>query len=84
MKKQRYFVCNRQTARSQSHPEADYEIQVLDAQGRGKHVGYLRYGDTEIEIGGQPIPKAVIDAAHRQPEGKGDYVNEGGQSISPF
>ena len=61
-----------------------YEIQILDVQGRGEFVGYLRANDDVLEIEGHAVPEAVIDAARRQARGQGDYVNSEGKSIPPF
>jgi hypothetical protein len=61
-----------------------YEIQILDSHGRGEQAGYLREGDDHLEIEGYVIPRAVIDAARRQREGQGDYVDSEGRTIQPF
>ena len=78
-----YFVrhlCNEDTCSS----GAEFEIQVLDRNGRAKHVGYCGHAETELVIEGQVVPKEVLDAARRQLMGRGDYVDSKGQSISPF
>ena len=61
-----------------------FEIQILDSHGRAKFVVYCGESEQELDIQGHIVPGAVLNAARRQPEGKGDYVNEKGESIRPF
>jgi hypothetical protein len=61
-----------------------FEIQVLDSEGRAIACGYVGTDDTSLDIEGQVVPAAVLEAARRQVIGQGDYVNERGNSIMPF
>lgn len=61
-----------------------FEIQILDEIGQCIAVSYLSSEQEELIIEGKQIPNAVIQAAKKQPIGKGDYVNECGKSIFPF
>ena len=61
-----------------------FEIQLLDAKGRAKATGYIGSEETMLEVEGNSVPIAVIEAARRQPVGQGDYVDEQGHSIQPF
>lgn len=80
----RYFVV-RLSAKDPERAEGFLvEIQILDSQGRGELVGYLREGQSQLEIEGQSVPRAVIEAAWRQPEGQGDYVDPAGNTTTPF
>jgi len=81
---QRYFVlklCDRDYRPDASYK---YEVQVLDAKGRAKKIGYLRDEDTMLSIEGEEVPQEVIKVAKRQEYGKGDYVNAEGKQIKPF
>jgi hypothetical protein len=61
-----------------------FEVQVLDDAGRATSVGNVGEGTTELNIAGRAIPLAVIEAAKRCEEGKGDYVGPDGNSLPPF
>lgn len=61
-----------------------YEVQILDSKGRAEIAGYLKPHQEDLEIGGHVIPRAVVEAARRQSEGQGDYVDADGNSIRPF
>jgi hypothetical protein len=82
--KQRFFVLHLDERDYKPSPDSKYEIQILDSEGRAKLSGYLEENQTELVVKGFKIPKAVIEAATRQLKGKGDYVNEKGESIPPF
>jgi hypothetical protein len=61
-----------------------FEIQVLDGEGRALAVGYAGPTTSALTVDGHVIPVAVIEAARRRPEGKGDYVGADGQLSPPF
>jgi hypothetical protein len=82
--KQRYFVLHLEDRDFKPSPNVKYEIQILDSKGRAKVSGYVVENQNELEVDGKIIPMAVIEAAKRQPKGKGDYVNEFGESIPPW
>jgi len=84
----RYFVMhlleNEVGIPGRSDASKQYEIQILDAQGRAVAIVYAGNLETELSVGDQLVPKAVLEAARRQVPGKGDYVNEDGIHILPF
>ena len=82
--KQRYFVLHLDDRDFKPSPNVKYEIQILDSKGRAKVSGYVDENQNELEVDGKIIPRAVIEAAQRQQKGKGDYVNEFGESITPW
>jgi len=61
-----------------------YEIQVLNDAGEAVGCGYVDDQSDTLEIDGQAIPRAVIEAAREQHVGKGDYVDELGNSVPPY
>jgi hypothetical protein len=63
---------------------APYEIQVLNANGQAVACGYADEQTDHLQLQGCSIPLAVIGAARRQAVGKGDYVNEAGDSVPAF
>jgi hypothetical protein len=79
-----YFVVRLAPENPQYNVRRTIEIQMLDPAGRARYVGYAGDHETELQIEGYSIPQAVLEAARRQPPGQGDYVNDSGQSISPF
>ena len=83
----RFFVMHlseQDLTRKQLTSDKGYQIQLLDSQGRAIAVGYVGPDDESLEIADFQVPKSVIEAAHRQPVGQGDYVNERGMTIQPF
>src|SRR5262249_28602484 len=83
VKRKRFFVLHLKESR---RPEADlpFQIQILNHAGQGIAFGYADEKTTSLEINGERIPLAVIEAARRQKVGNGDYVDESGASIPPF
>lgn len=65
-------------------PNKQFEIQVLDDDGRAISFTHISYEQTTLVIDGDLIPVPVIDAAKRQKEGEGNYVNEAGEQVTPF
>jgi hypothetical protein len=61
-----------------------YGVQILNAKGEGELEGYLKPGQSYLEIAGYIVPEPVIEAARRQRNGQGDYVDEQGRRLSPF
>ncbi len=84
----RYFVMHLSERalgeRDRAPSDGPFEIQLLDAQGRTKVCGYAGRDETTLEVEGNTVPLAVIEAARQQPVGQGDYVDEHGRSIQPF
>jgi hypothetical protein len=80
----RYFVLHLEVGEERPSPELAYEIQILDSSGRARTSGHVGANDTLLVVEGEEVPHAVIEAARRQPYGKGDYVNANGESVSPF
>ena len=68
------------------HRSAGYAfaIQILDANGRARSVGYVGSKESELVVDTHMVPEQVIGAARRQPKGQGDYVNKKGESIHPI
>ena len=83
-KRHRYFVMHLGKEHPQREVGKEFEIQLLDSKGRGKVVGRVGWSETELILEGHIVPKAVIEAARRQPEGGGDFVDASGQSIPRF
>ena len=77
-----YCFCLGERGRPSS--EEQFEIQLLDAEGRAKVCGYVGSDETTLEVEGKTVPIAVIEAARQQPVGQGDYVDEHRHSIQPF
>jgi hypothetical protein len=80
----RYFVLHLPKDRAKRREGYPFQIQILDSRGRARLVGHVGYDEMELEIDGEFVPQAVLEAARRQPDGQGDYVDEMGQSIRPF
>ena len=80
----RYFVLRLHERDYRPTPEACFVVQLPSPEGGPGATGYLRADQTELVVDGEAIPTAVLNAARRQPYGKGDYVNEKGESIPPF
>jgi hypothetical protein len=81
--KEWFFVSHLQE-RDRPSTGMTYEIQLLNAQGQAVARGYADDLADNLQIQGRSIPLAVIEAARKQPIGKGDYVDEAGSSVSPF
>ena len=81
---QRYFVLHLEVGEERPSPELAYEIQILDSRGRARKCGHVGASETKLDLDGDEVPLAVIEAARRQLYGKGDYVNAIGESIPPF
>ena len=82
--KTRFFVLNLGDRDFRPSPQHEYEVQLLDSNGRAKQVGYLTIDQDKLEIEVMPVPFEVIRAAKEQPVGQGDYVDSKGISIDPF
>lgn len=80
----RYFVLHLDGRDYRPFPEAEYEVQLLNADGEVERSAYLKAEDTRVEIDGEPVPESVVDAAKRQPAGSGDYVDKDGNSVPAF
>ena len=82
-RKKRYFVSHLEE-RDRPSTRMRYEIQLLNAEGQALACGYADENTKTLLIQEQDIPLPVIEAAQRQPIGKGDYVDEAGNSLPPF
>jgi hypothetical protein len=80
---QRYFVIHLEEM-DRPIPGKEFEIQVLDSEGRAACCGYVGKGQLDLVVAGKVIPRPVIEAAHRQTIGQGEYVDQAGNSVSPF
>jgi hypothetical protein len=80
---QRYFVVHLREE-DRPVPEKHFEIQALDSAGRAINYGFIGNESNELYIDGLEVPRPVIEAARRQLIGRGDYVDERGNSIPPF
>ena len=80
---ERFFVLHRREADRPSKSMA-YEIQVLNNDGQAIALGHVDATSDDLRIDGRQVPRAVIEAARRQPLGQGDYVDALGQSVAPF
>jgi hypothetical protein len=81
---QRYFVLHLEIGEDRPSPELAYEVQILDREGRARACGHVGESDTRLAVSGEEVPFPVIEAARRQPYGKGDYVTATGESAPPF
>jgi hypothetical protein len=82
--RQLYFVMQLADADPQRSSGYEFGIQILDARGRAKSVGYLGSSEKELTVESHVIPQQVIEAAMRQQKGQGDYVNRNGESVHPI
>jgi len=83
LKSLKWFFVNTVIPGVSSDPARELEVQVLDSDGRAKAVGYCRRLDNELEVDGEMIPKAVLDAARRLTLGLGgQYVDSDGHLLS--
>lgn len=80
----KYFVLHLEVGEERPTPELAYEVQILDSEGRARVCGHVGESETELVVEGEEVPLPVVEAARRQPYGKGDYVNANGESIPPF
>ncbi len=78
---QKWFFVSNLEERNRPSTGMRYEIQVLNSAGQAVGCGYVDDQSNTLEIDGQAIPRAVIEAAREQPVGKGDYVDELGNSV---
>lgn len=64
-------------------PNQKYTIELIDEFGRATSWGYIGDDDNSLKIGDVEIPRAVIEAARRQPLGCGDFVDLNGNQVMP-
>lgn len=96
---QDYFVRQLDAHSYRPVPDAVYEIQILDADGRAERCAYLDGNSTEIlcavslvtppgptriDPASLRIPRPVIEAARQRKAGYGERVNERGEILPPF
>jgi hypothetical protein len=79
----RYFVVNL-SRDERPEPHLRYQIQILNGVNESIEEVYATGEEAKVEFGRFLVPREVIEAAIRQREGKGDYVNKLGESIPPF
>jgi hypothetical protein len=80
----KYFVLHLDSRDYRPFPEAEFEVQLLNADGEAAGSAYLKAGDVRAEIDGESVPEGVVNAAKRQPLGSGDYVDKDGNSVPAF
>jgi hypothetical protein len=91
---QRYLIARLDEYDFRPLPDAEFEVQILNADGQGEIVAYLAQNSNKVialvhalrgnlPVESHGIPEAVIEAAQRKTEGFGDYVNEKGEIIQP-
>ena len=70
--------------RSHSHSPKQYQVQLLDQDGRAKATGYFDAVDEELILDDVRVDPRVMRAAMALPDGQGDYVDDEGRSTKPF
>jgi hypothetical protein len=60
-----------------------YQVQVVDKYGQATAFAYLGADEMALDVGGRPIPEAVIRAARDLPAGRGDFVDSEGHILAP-
>lgn len=80
----RFFVLRLSPRNKEYGDGYRFEVQLLDEAGRAGAVLYLREVHQEFREQEYYVPGRVIAAALKQVEGKGDYVDENGESRRPF
>jgi len=60
-----------------------YQVQVVDPYGQATAFAYLGADDTALDVGGHPVPAAVIKVARDLPAGRGDFVDSEGHVLAP-
>jgi hypothetical protein len=81
--KTRYFVMHLNAVDETGNQGVLLQIQILDAKGRVREVGYASAMAPELMIGDYHVPQAVLEAARSLAVGTGDYVDETGTSMHP-
>ena len=84
LREPRYFVVRMEEAHRHYAAGYRFVVQLLNDDGQGEVVLYLKGPRADYRSGSLYVPSAVIAAASRQKPGKGDYVDESGQSHPPF
>jgi hypothetical protein len=79
----RFFVLNTRGNPGLRGPK-QYEIQLLDEDGRAKATAYCDSADEELVMDGVRVDRRVLLAAMAQADGKGTYVDETGSPTHPF
>jgi hypothetical protein len=77
-----YFVVHLGLAR-RSTPEARYEVQLLDEDGRAIEVATFAALHSSVELGASAVPIDVLRSAMELPEGQGCFVDEAGWELTP-
>jgi len=86
----RFFVLHLEKRDYRPVPLAEYEIQTLTEDGQAASSTYLNSAGRTLVTGKKEavdvpgVPQPVVEAARRQPPGKGDFVDEEGRSMAPF
>lgn len=78
-----FFVMNTRGKAGLRAPK-QYEIQLLDREGRAKATGHCNSAEEELVLDGIRVDKRVLLAAMAQADGKGTYVDETGSPVKPF
>lgn len=60
-----------------------YQVQVVDRYGQATAFAYIGSDEITLEVGGQPVPEAVIKSVRALPAGSGEYVDAEGHILAP-
>ena len=81
--RQKFYVLHLRIGDPRRQGGYEYEIQVVDSSGLATEFGLLRDTERELTIDDKVVPLGVIEAARRQPLGKGDFVDCYGAQVLP-
>jgi hypothetical protein len=84
LREPRFFVVRLAPGRKEYENGYGFEVQLLDEAGRAGAVLYFLELHQDFRTQEYYVPATVVAAAVRQAEGKGDYVDEQGESRKPF
>ncbi len=76
-----YYVRN--LAAAAEGREDGYEVQSVNEAGQMIESACFSDLASEVQLGGEPVPRAVMEAATKQREGKGVFVNASGEEVLP-
>lgn len=79
----RFFVFHLADDRPEKGATAKYEIQIVNEHGQALFWGFVGDDEMHLRISDYEISLAVLEAARRQPIGKGEFVDKNGQPVHP-
>jgi hypothetical protein len=59
------------------------QVQLVDSAGRATAFAYISEGQQALELGGQSVPRPVLDAARALAAGSSHFVDGEGRIIAP-